>query len=215
MRWLALCIALFAAPASADVLSALTACQAERQDIAGLSAALRLQGWQGVPPTLDFDRATRLNMLSLTNIPASGALQPASPVADWQIVWTDATNWANTQILRFVAGSPQYASLLEDASGNMLYVQIGETADSISIACTMAVNATAAADPAFLPELTPNIGEGSVASVGNRIDNRFSRATHIIIELAIRPQDFIDAIGVPTDVVAVLYTSATYPKESQ
>ena len=66
-----------------------------------------------------------------------------------------------------------------------------------------------------LPILTPNTGEGSVASVGNRIDNRFSRATHIIIELAIRPQDFIDAIGVPTDVVAVLYTSATYPKESQ
>ena len=206
---------LTAAPASADVLGALTACQAERQHIADLPATLMRQGWSGVPMPLSPERTNRLIMASLLNVPASGALRPESQTADWQIVWTEARNWANDQSLRFLAGAPQYAFLLEDGRGNLLYIQAGETDDTISMSCSVAVTATAAADPAFVPDLTPNTSEGSVLSVSDRVDNRLSRATHIIIELAIRPQDFTTAIGVPTDVVAVLYTNSSYPKEPQ
>ena len=96
-----------------------------------------------------------------------------------------------------------------------MYIQAGETADSISISCSMAITSETAADPGFLPNLTANTSEGSVLSLSDRVDNRFSRATHILIELAIRPQDFATAIGAQTDVVAVLYTNSSYPKEVQ
>ena len=211
----ALGVMLAAAPASADVLSALTACQAERQHIADLPATLMRTGWSWVPLPLSPDRTNRLIMASLLNVPASGALAPASDPAGWQIVWTEARNWVENQIMPFVQGAPGYAFLLEDGMGNLLYIQAGETESTITMTCTLAVTAAAAADPAFQPDLTANTSEGSVLSVSGRIENRFSRATHIIIELAIRPQDFAPVLGVQTDVVAVLYTNSSYPKEPQ
>lgn len=204
-----------AAPARADVMGALTACQAERQRIADLPATLMRTGWSGVPLPLDNDRMNRLIMASLLNVPASGALRPESQTADWQIVWTEARNWANDQSLRFLAGAPQYAFLLEDDKSNLLYIQAGETESEISISCTFAITASAAADPSFQPALRPNSSEGSVVSDPDRVDNRFSRATHILIELAIRNRDFTTAIGANSDVVGVLYTNSTYPKEAQ
>ena len=162
---------------------------------------------------LDQTRLNRLIMASLINVPASGALRPESDTADWQIVWTEARNWANDQSLRFLAGAPQYAFLLEDAKGSLLYVQAGETEDTLSISCSFAITTAAAADPAFQPDLRPNTSEGSVLTLSSRVDNRFSRATHILIELAIRPQDFAAAFGVQADVVAVLYTNSTWPRE--
>jgi hypothetical protein len=204
-----------AAPATADVLATLTACQAERQTIADLPATLMRTGWSGVPLPLDNDRMNRLIMASLINVPAAGALRPESQTADWQIVWTEARNWVESQVMPFVQGAPEYAFLLEDGQGDLLYIQAGETEAEISISCTMAITATAAADPAFVPSLAANTSEGSVLSLSDRVENRFSRATHILIELAIRPQDFITAIGANSDVVAVLYTNSTYPKEAQ
>ena len=208
-------VLLTAAPATADVLGALTACQAERQHIADLPATLMRTGWSGVPLPLSPERTNRLIMASLLNVPASGALAPASDPAGWQIVWTEARNWVENQIMPFVQGAPGYAFLLEDGMGNLLYIQAGETESTITMTCTLAVTAAAAADPAFQPDLTANTSEGSVLSVSGRIENRFSRATHIIIELAIRPQDFAPVLGVQTDVVAVLYTNSSYPKEPQ
>jgi hypothetical protein len=206
-------ILLGAVPANADVLGALTACQAERQRIAELPATLMRTGWSGVPLPLDNDRMNRLIMASLINVPASGALRPESQTADWQIVWTDARTWANEQSLRFLAGAPQYAFLLEDDKANLLYIQAGETESEISISCTFAITASAAADPSFQPALRPNSSEGSVLSFSDRVANRFSRTTHILIELAIRNQDFTTAIGANSDVVAVLYTNCSTPKE--
>ena len=210
-----LCAFCAAVPAHADVMGALTACQAERQRIADLPATLMRTGWSGVPLPLSQDRTTRLIMASLLNVPASGALAPASDPAGWQIVWTEARNWVENQIMPFVQGAPGYAFLLEDGMGNLLYIQAGETESTITMTCTVAVTAAAAADPAFQPDLTANTSEGSVWSISGRIENRFSRATHIMIELAIRPEDFASALGVQTDVVAVLYTNSSYPKEAQ
>ena len=204
-----------AAPAYADVMGALTACQAERQIIADLSATLKRNGWSGVPLPLSPERETRLIMASLINIPAAGALTPASDATDWQLVWTDARNWASTQILPFVESTPLYATILEDGMGDLLYIQAGETDSAITISCTLALTAAATADPNFTPDLTTNDSEGSVLSVSGRADNRFSRTTRILIELAIRPQDFAPFLGIQTDVVAVLYTNTTFPKEAQ
>lgn len=202
-----------AAPAHADVMAALTACQAERQRIADLPATLMRTGWSGVPLPLSQDRTNRLIMASLINIPASGALTPGSDATDWQLVWTDARNWASTQILPFVQSTPLYATILEDAQGDLLYIQAGETDASITMSCTLAVTATAAAASDFATRLTVNDSEGSVLSVSDRVDNRFSRATRILIELAIRPQDFAPFLGISPDIIAVLYTNTTYPKE--
>ncbi len=210
-----LLVLLTAAPAHADVMGALTACQAERQTIADLPATLMRTGWSGVPLPLSQERQTRLIMASLLNIPASGALRPESQTADWQIVWTEARNWVDNQVLPFVQGAPEYAFLLEDGQGSLLYIQSGETEAEITISCTVAITAATAADPAFQPDLTPNTTEGTVLSLSDRVDNRFSRATHILIELAIRPQDFAPFLGVQSDVVAVLYTNSTYPKEAR
>lgn len=204
---------LVAVPAHADVLGALTACQAERQRIADLPDTLKRNGWSGVPLPLDQDRTTRLIMASLLNIPAAGALTPASDPTDWQLVWRDARAWVDSQIMPFVQGVPQYATLLEDAQGDLLYIQAGETDSTITMTCTLAVTAAAVVDPAFVPTLTTNSGEGSILTTSGRVDNRFSRATRILIELAIRPQDFAPFLGLQSDVVAVLYTNTTYPKE--
>ena len=204
---------LIAAPAHADVMGALTACQAERQTIAELPATLKRNGWSGVSLPLNQDRTTRLIMASLLNIPAAGALTPASDPADWQSVWGEARVWVDTQILPFVQGAPQYAVLLEDAQGDLLYFQAGETDSTITMTCTLAITAAATVNPAFVPTLTTNDGEGSVLTTSGRVDNRFSRATRILIELAIRPQDFVPFLGISSDVVAVLYTNTTYPKE--
>ena len=87
-------------------MAALTACQAERQRIADLPATLMRTGWSGVPLPLSPDRTNRLIMASLINIPASGALTPASDATDWQLVWTDARSWADQQILPFVQSTP-------------------------------------------------------------------------------------------------------------
>ena len=210
---LAVGLLLATAPAQADVMTALTACQAERQTIAELPATLKRNGWSGVPLPLDQNRTTRLIMASLLNIPASGALTPGSDPTDWQLVWRDARGWVDSQIMPFVQGVPEYATLLEDGKGDLLYIQAGETDSTITISCTLAVTAQSAADPDFAPGLTVNDSEGSILSVSGRVDNRFSRTTRILIELAIRPQDFVPFLGIDSDVVAVLYTNTTYPKE--
>jgi hypothetical protein len=206
---------LSALPAQADVLGALTACQVERDRLEELPAAIRAQGWRAVTPPINADQARRLAFAGLVNAPGVGDLTLETPVETWMDVWNTAIRWSNEQMLPLLTTQPDYAFMFDDVTGNLLFIQAGETDTTFSITCTMAVSTSAASVPGFLPELTPNPGPFFVESHLDRPDNAFSTTTRILSELSLRPQDFTSAIGVPSDVAGILFTSTTWTKEAQ
>jgi len=208
-----------AAPAAAQTqggaMAPLTSCQVERDRLAELPAALRAQGWRAVGLPLSPDQARRLAFSALVNVPGIGDLTVETPVAQWQEVWNGAIRWSNDQMLPLLTTQPDYAFLFEDVTGNLLFIQAGETADTFSITCTLAVSASAAAVPGFMPELTPNPGPFFVESHLDTPDNRFSTTQRVLSELSLRPADFTAVIGTTADVAAILFTSTTWTKEPQ
>jgi hypothetical protein len=194
-------------------LGALTACQVERDRLEELPAALRALGWRRITPPLDVDQARRLAFMALVNVPGVGDLTSDSPVAQWQDIWNGAIRWSNEQMLPWVVQRPDYGFLFDDVTGNLLFVQAGETETTFSITCTFAVSTSAAAVPGFQPELRTNPGPYFIDSDFSEVRNRFTSTERVLTELSLRPESFAAATGSPADVAAILFTSTTWTKE--
>jgi len=220
MRPVILLLALtVAAPAQAqslgNAIGALTACQVERDRLEELPAALRAMGWRRVQAPLDVDQARRMAFMALVNVEGIGDLTADTPVQQWQDVWNGAIRWSNEQMMPWLLQQPDYAFLFDDSTGNLLFIQAGETETEFSITCTFAVSTSAAAVPGFQPELTPNNGPYFIESHFTEVENDFSTTKRLLTELALRPADFTAVVGTTADVAAILFTSTTWTKEAQ
>jgi hypothetical protein len=210
-------VLLFAAPLLAQTqgaaLGALTACQVERDRLDELPAALRAQNWRRITPPLNVDQARRLAFMALVNVEGVGDLTVETPVAQWQEVWNGAIRWSNEQMLPWVIQRPDYGFLFEDVTGNLLFIQAGETDTTFSITCTLAVSTSAASVPGFLPELRQNPGPYFIDSNFTEVRNRYTSTERLLTELSLRPADFGTVIGTTADVAAILFTSTSWTKE--